>query len=492
VALLTFALQFGQYNSLLTWRKLLLLLLTPAITVLLVFTNEQHGLIWLSSALDRSGPFVAVSVSYGQWFWVHFAYSYVLLLSGALLIIFVFRRQKLLYRRQAAVLIVAVVTPWLGNILYFSGLNPITQLDLTPFTLALTGVLFAWGIFGFRLLDLTPIARAAVLEGMRDGVVVLDARGRIADMNPVAATMIGRTLGQVLGKPASQVLDSKLDLALGRQSDLAADVQLAFGVGAERRNIEARLSLLRDHKGRSIGCLLVLRDVTEERKIERMRSDLIHTMVHDLRNPLTAIQASLDVLGLMQIDDVDGPDILAIAARSSRRLLSLVNAILDLSRLESGQMPLQRNALTLTSLIADISQLLAPLAAAKGQCIDLIVSSDLPEVLADADLMGRVLQNLIGNAIKFTPEGGRISVSAQPYADLPGYMQIAVSDTGPGIPEDIHDRLFEKFVTGANRENGSGLGLAFCRLVVEAHGGQIWLDSDSVPGTTFKLTIPAI
>jgi PAS domain S-box-containing protein len=625
VAWLAFALQYGQRGHLITRRSLPPLLIVPLISLLLMLTTEQHGLMWSSTFIDDSGSFRVLGVTHGAWFWVHFAYSYVLMLLGTGLIFLAFMRRAHLYRWQAAVLVVAALIPWMANAIYFFGLNPVPQLEITPFGFTISCLLLTWGIFGFRLLDLTPIAHAAVLAGMRDGVIVLDARRRITDMNPAAEAMIGRSFRQLLGQPVSSVFGDQLELGT---DDQTTDRQITLGQAAARRELDVRLSPLLDRQARLSGYLLVIRDitqatiqaeqlrqqakyiasqhhrlhmiisasrdgiilvdsdqrilvinesalrllrlpdqpngwvdrpitaaieqllltepglfevamaemaqiragdrelregeysfgpaiiswqsmpvqvdttnagrlillreVTEARKIERMRNDLTHTMVHDLRNPLTAIQASLDMLSIIQGAQADGADIVQIASRSSRRLLGLVNAILDLSRLESGQIPLQRSALTLRSLTAEISELLTPLAAAKSQRIDLRVPLELPKVLADAELMGRVLENLIGNAIKFTPVGGTISVSAQPYADLPEYMQISVSDTGPGIPEDIHDRLFEKFVTGVNRQHGSGLGLAFCRLAVEAHGGRIWLERASGSGATFSFTVPAV
>ena len=489
VALLAFALQYTQRGALLTRRRLLLLLVVPTITTLLAFTNEQHGLIWSSNGLDRSGPFLARTTTGGLWFWVHFAYSYTLMLLCLALVVIAFVRRTHVYRRQAAVLIVAMVVPWMGNILYFTGLNPVTQLDLTPFCLVLSGIMFTWGIFGFHLLDLTPIARAAVLEGMRDGVIVLDSRARVTDMNPAAVAAVGRTVGQVLGQPVSTLLDGWLDL-LG-EGELSAELQVVVGQGIAQRDFEARVSPLRDRQARLIGRLLVLRDVTEERRIERMRDDLTYTMVHDLRNPLTAIQVSLDVLNMASPPGSNDHELLQIAGRSSRHMLSLINAILDLSRLESGQMPIQRTVLPLTTLIPEMFKLLAPLADAKCQHMSYQVRATLPAAWADAELIQRVLQNLIGNAIKFTPDAGLISVATTFYESAPSYIQVSVSDTGPGVPEDIRARLFQKFVTGSNREDGSGLGLAFCRLAIEAHGGQIWLEDSEGPGTTFSFTVSA-
>ncbi len=199
VAWLVFALQFSQRPDWLTQRTILLLLVIPAATWLLVVSNETHRLIWRDTSLDDSGPFLALQVSHGSWFWIHFGYSYLMLLLGTILIGIAAVRTTRIYRRQALAVLLATLFPWAGNVLYLAGLNPIPQLDLTPFTFTLTSIIWAWGIFGFRLLDLAPVAREAVLEALRDGVLTLDTQDRIVGMNPAAARMIGVTNHQAVG-----------------------------------------------------------------------------------------------------------------------------------------------------------------------------------------------------------------------------------------------------------------------------------------------------
>ena len=239
-----------------------------------------------------------------------------------------------------------------------------------------------------------------------------------------------------------------------------------------------------------LGRLFVLHDVTQERVLERMRDDLVHTTVHDLRNPLTAISGALSLLGKNLPDDFspNQQQLWDIAHTNTKRMLGLVNAILDISRLESQQMPLEYALVSPADLGADVlnAQLLI---ADKELSLENNVPSTLPPVWADAGLIERVLQNLVGNAIKFTPAGGTVQVTARVETlDRPRIL-VSVSDTGPGIPTEIQARLFQKFVTGGQEERGSGLGLAFCRMVMEAHGERIWVESTSESGTTFTFTL---
>ena len=179
----------------------------------------------------------------------------------------------------------------------------------------------------------------------------------------------------------------------------------------------------------------------------------------------------------------------AIALNSTQRMLSLVNAILDVNRLESGQMPLVREPLSLHEAVTEVFRLQLPLVMEKNLRLENTVAPELPAPYVDGGLVRRVLQNLVGNAIKFTPDDGNIRVSA---AAEPGgsRVQVTVRDSGPGLPPEVRGNLFQKFVTGRHRERGSGLGLAYCRLAIEAHGGRIWASSEPGRGAVFHFTLP--
>ena len=243
---------------------------------------------------------------------------------------------------------------------------------------------------------------------------------------------------------------------------------------------------------RWLGWLVVLRDVTAERQVEHLRDDLTRTMVHDLRNPLNSVSSALHLLTNAGDERLSASQqtVVDLALQGTESMLDLVTAILDVSRLESGQMPLQREPISLRQLTTQLVHQQTPVAQARGQTLTADFAPDLPAVYADAGLLRRVLQNLVGNALKFTPAGGRVELAAAVPAGA-NQMWLSVSDTGPGIAAEVRDRLFQKFVTGRVPGHGSGLGLAFCRQVVEAHGGRIWVEPASAAGgATFTFTMP--
>jgi signal transduction histidine kinase len=256
------------------------------------------------------------------------------------------------------------------------------------------------------------------------------------------------------------------------------------------RWIRSQAFPVKEENGRVERVAGLAEDITTRKLAEQLRDDLTHTLVHDLRNPLTTTAGFLEHLGLSQESlSPTQREMLGIAERGISRALTLVNDILDVSRLEAGAMPLHRTRAALPGLASEALDLQRPHAGGKGIRLVADVGNDLPEVLADVGLVGRVLQNLVGNAVKFTPRGGEVRLSASVKPDDLGMLKISVADTGPGIPIGVKRRLFEKFAVGHETEAGTGLGLAFCRLAVEAHGGRIWAE-EGRPGALLVFTLP--
>lgn len=244
------------------------------------------------------------------------------------------------------------------------------------------------------------------------------------------------------------------------------------------------------------GRLLITRDVTEERRVARMREDLTQTVIHDLRNPLTAIAGAIELIEVeaqhQSFDDL--PQMLGIIESNTSKMLGLVNTIMDISRLESRQMPLRWTAFHLHEMIAEAFRLQTPLTEEKHVQLIYDRPPEFPLLWADADLVARILQNLIGNALKFIQVRGLIRVAAalEPQTEYNPMARITVWDNGPGIASDIRENLFQKFVTGRQNASGSGIGLSFCQLAVQAHGGRIWVESEPGQGAAFHFTLPII
>ncbi|GAB4540042.1 MAG: GAF domain-containing protein [Anaerolineales bacterium] len=234
----------------------------------------------------------------------------------------------------------------------------------------------------------------------------------------------------------------------------------------------------------------ILRDVTERKDLDALRNDLAAMIYHDLRSPLGNIVSSLEMLKSALSDNDSAQEMLAIAEHSSARMKRLINSLLDINRLEVGKPIANHSAVDAWTLITDALQGVAPLAEGKQQTVKNIARPPLSKIWVDADMASRVLINLIENACKFTPAGGVIQVDAQPMPD--GFVQFSVRDSGPGISQADAERIFEKFtrLRSAEKTTGLGIGLAFCRLAVRAHGGNIWVESAEAQGSVFHFTLP--
>lgn len=267
-AWLTFAIQFSNGDKWLTRRNVLLLALIPVITLLLAWTNEVHNLVWSSFVIDASGPFSVLIVSYGVWFWVHSAFSYACLLGGTVLLFRMVLTSPDLYRWQAGLMLLAVLTPWISNGLYLSGLSLIPHMDLTPFAFMLTGLAAGWNLFRFRFLDIVPVARQKIMEGMPDGVIVLDIQNRIVDFNPAAQQIINQPAAAIMGQWAGQVFADRADLVERYRDVLEAHSEILLGQDETKRYYDLHISPLFDRNHHLSGRLIVLRDVTERKQVE--------------------------------------------------------------------------------------------------------------------------------------------------------------------------------------------------------------------------------
>ncbi|MBI3244126.1 MAG: GAF domain-containing protein [Chloroflexi bacterium] len=360
---------------------------------------------------------------------------------------------------------------------------------------------------------------SAVLNSTREGVLVIDAKGRVVLMNPRIETMWAIDRSQLVDQYMADLLGQE-DLGIAEKlgftpqtllqllSNLAEgmtfdDPKQTYRVTSPAvRFFERSGTPMYDETRRVIGWVIVLRDVTEEKDLEQIREEVTAMIVHDLRSPMTSVLG-----GLKLIEDVvvptDQTGILAqaveVSLRSSKKLLNLVDSLLDISKMEAGQMHLDERPTALDQIAAGVVD--EQVQVANQQSVFLLneVPADLPQLLIDSDKVERVLTNLVDNALKFTPTNGFVIVRASPYDDVPSedgrsFVLCQVLDTGPGIPDDYRARIFDRFAQVRGRQGrrrGTGLGLAFCKLAVEAHGGKIWVESRPEGGSAFNFTLPA-
>ena len=263
-----FAYSYSTKGTRMTPRAVGLLSIVPLITLILAFTTEGHGLVWTDVQIYTVGRFSALEISHGLWFWVYWIYAYILLFGGTIFVLRSFNRTKGLFRKQNVILLIAVLTPWVGNLLYVSRLFPIPGFDITPFALTISILVFAWGIFSFKLVNLAPVARDLVVEKMPDGMIVLDAQGRIVDINPYVQRALGLSASQAIGQRAKDLFSAWPSLVERYENTLEAQDEIVFGEGESRIWYELRMSPLVDSRERPLGRVVTVRNITEKKQTE--------------------------------------------------------------------------------------------------------------------------------------------------------------------------------------------------------------------------------
>ena len=322
LAWMVFAFSYANPSKRLNRWAIAFLAVIATTTFLLILTTEFHGFVWSEIHIDQGADFSVLGVSHGPWFWVHIAYSYILLLIGTVFMLRSILRAQGAYRGQVAALMIAVGAPWIGNILYLSGFSPISLLDPTPFAFTISVVAITWSIFGFRLLALSPIARDNIIDEMHDGVIVIDTRNQIVDINPAALRIIGRPDGNVIGKPAAEVLHPWPELTQKYIDVIEASDEISFGEGPDRRWYELRLSPLYDKRKRFIGRVVTIRNITAPKQAEELQHSFLDDMkalqeIHLALNEIDSLdmlyitmvklsqqRLGIDRLGLFLINDV--------------------------------------------------------------------------------------------------------------------------------------------------------------------------------------------
>jgi|GEM_PF-2033656 len=355
----------------------------------------------------------------------------------------------------------------------------------------------------------------AILNSTHDAVIVFDTAGQVILVNPRVRELFGPAVESwlwtlnvldveaVVSNPILQISDLNLDrLAqtinqVHEQPTMVVNLSFSFQMDGQRRYVEGTASPVLSATGEVLGRIAMLRDVTHQQELEQFRQDLTSMMIHNLQGPLAALISSLEMLQEEErMDPAMTRQLLRIALDGGRNLYSRIESVLWIRRLEDRNIPINLQEVSLSQVILPVMDEYRPMATAMGLNLEANLAADLPPALIDAEVIGRVFANLLDNAFKYTPPGGRITVQAVRAGDpvRPGIL-CSVADTGQGIAESARETIFGKFRRGdgtqESRRKGMGIGLHFCKLAIEAHGGRIWVESQKGQGSTFYFTLPA-
>ena len=336
----------------------------------------------------------------------------------------------------------------------------------------------------------------AILDSMADGVIALNREGKVLLVNPAVEEIFaiedpGDQGKNILGIIRNYELEQFLFHALKRNEPMVKVLKIL--TSEEPRVFRVHLTPLRASDSKTEGVVAVLRDITERRKLEQMRTEFVANVSHELRTPLTSIRGFLETLldGAMEEPEI-ARRFLEHMSDETERLTRLINDLLNLSNIEDRQFVPNFQSVDMVEIIHRVAPVYEPRAREKGLALLVNLSPNLPPIIGDEDMLMQVLTNLIDNAIKYTPTNGRIEIRARVYEQE---MKVSVTDTGLGIPTESLARIFERFYRvdkARSREmGGTGLGLSIVKHIVERHGGSLEVTSTVGKGSIFTFILPA-
>lgn len=343
-----------------------------------------------------------------------------------------------------------------------------------------------------RVLETEKGKLNAMVSSMADGVVMTDENQRVVVANPQAKFLLDLQVEEINIFDLTKALSGKFDFHEKlKESQVKNQMVTVPEVSLKDKFVQVLISPVKDNEGNFLGNVTLLQDITEEKKMAKMRQDFTAMMVHELRTPLTVIKSGAEtVLEHTELPPDKLKTLIGAMKDSSQEMIGLVNDLLDAAKIEAGKFVINRQRQSLKPLFEELKESFTPLTSEKNLSLNFPNTDGLPPVEIDKERLRQVFNNLLFNAFKFT-EKGQITVSTQTKN---GQIIIAVSDTGRGIDPKEQDRLFSPFsqvlLPQEGKEPGTGLGLLITKGIVEAHGGKIWFESKLGQGTTFYFTLP--
>jgi PAS domain S-box-containing protein len=342
----------------------------------------------------------------------------------------------------------------------------------------------------------------AILEGVADGVVVTDEQGRVILFNAAAERALKTSRHNVLGRNTRELLEvyeaenqtwlEAIDKWAGDPADRPPGDFTAERLEVGDRVVSAHTAPV-TMGGEYLGTVSVFRDVTAEVEAARAKSEFVSTVSHELRTPMTSIKGYADLLLMGTVDELNDQQrhFVSVIQNNADRLTSLVNDLLDISRIEAGRVKLEPQVINFSQAARQVVRMLEGRALEKDQTMEVQLPEELPPVWGDSDRVAQILTNLLANAIQYTPDGGRITLSA---CTNDGMLEVSVTDTGIGISEEDQAKIFERFFRAdaplVQKSSGAGLGLSITASLVRLHGGEMWVGSELGEGSTFTFTLP--
>jgi PAS domain S-box-containing protein len=515
---LILTMQLSGYERWVKRSNLVVLSVVPVITLLLIFTNESHGLMWSNITLNSVDPFLPLNANRELGYWLLIlGYNYVALMFAVVIFVRRVVASRSLYRRQAVPLIFVACVPWALSAAWFVNPSLFMYIDLSPLGLTVATSITLWRLAYLPGADVIPVAHEMIVDSMNEAVIILDAQSRIVELNPRAQQLVGHNLSDALGQPVERMWAEWAGAKKELDSGTERVKEVSFGVGEEKKVYEMQSSYLSGITSERPNLLIILRDITE-RKIsdEKVRlyskqlkehSEHLEELVaertkelrvaerlaaigetaamvgHDLRNPLQAMTSALylanRLVGSEKVEDRrEAVELLNMFDEQINYMDKIVSDLQDFAR----PVAIEPTETNLADLIRDtVRNARIP----ENVDVSMGFQGDVSNIILDPTLFRRVLTNLIANAVQAMPKGGKLTITASKEGES---LTVTLLDTGVGIAQENLARIFNPFFT--TKAKGQGLGLPVCRRLVEAQGGTITVKSELGKGSTFAVSLP--
>ncbi|MFS0726834.1 histidine kinase N-terminal 7TM domain-containing protein [Paenibacillus sp. 1P07SE] len=493
---LLLALHYTGYHTKLKPQLTPLLFVIPSLTLLMHYTNDYHHLFY-ASILPPGNPAAPLQLEHGFWFWIHVSYSYLHFAVTIALYILSYLRSNPVMRKQIAVLLAGGLAPIMTNVLYVFGTGD-GRLDLTPLGFAVTGVAHIWGIYKFNLLRLVPIAIQQVYDTMKDGVIIIDYDDNMTDINQAASHMFPQLLPiRDSEHSIHDVLKDVPELLAVLNQNEHHENQVRIARPGGTRYYSVKVSTLHDSSQAVIGRMLLLSDMTSMVRDQEALSELggfkdklFTTIAHDIRDPLAILMNLMELLEEEAETAWKGDTRLIREVRDEvKRTYMLVEGLLDWYRSQAGKAIYAPTAWDLAEIALQAADTMQNRSLKKHVTVHMRIEKGTL-VIADKEMIGLVLRNLLSNSIKFTPPGGTVTISA---VVIDARINVSVADNGigmePGASESLFHRIQQQPETSTDGEPGAGLGLYLSAKLIQLHGGEIWCQSSPGEGSLFTFSL---